>query len=243
MDVSATDIPEARQAPAEQPLARMRIWFAAFIAWMALLAGAAAMSFSYYEAGRTWAAGAWALALMCFYLSLCNALLPLPTGWIVMLAATDQVAPYAPPWQRVALVALCGGAATAMANLNEYHILSHRLGARLRDKLRGSRVYQWSIRWFDLAPFQTLMLIAFLPIPVDVVRWLAILRRYPRGWYALAYFCGRTPRYALFAAVAAAAKLNWWQILLVQAGIILLAFLTRWLTWRKNSPKAGRAEA
>ena len=216
----------------------MRAWFAAFIGWMVLLTLVALLSFQQYEAGTVWAAGVWILALMCFYLSLCNALLPLPTAWIVMLGATDQVADYADPWLRVLCVVVCGSIATVMANLNEYHLLSHRAGAELRAWARRSAAYRWAIRWFDVAPFHALMLVAFVPLPVDVVRWLAILRRYPRWRFATAYFVGRAARYLLLAGAAVLCQLTWWQILLIQAGILLLAALSR-LFWRGRSATAS----
>ena len=222
----------------ETPLPQMRLWFAGLLLWLALLTASARLAFGWYEAGATWAGGVWILALMCFYLTLCNALLPLPTGWIVMLAATNQVADYAEPWSRVLLVAVLGGLATTMANLNEYHILSHPRGARFRDRLRRSTPYQWAIRWFRMAPFQTLLLVAFIPIPVDVVRWLAILQRYCRVRFAAAYFVGRSVRYMLFAGIAVMWRLNWWQILLVQLGVLLIALLSR-LVWR---PSAARSD-
>ncbi|MBN2445858.1 MAG: hypothetical protein JXO22_03990 [Phycisphaerae bacterium] len=227
----SAEIPETEAATptiaGEAPLSHMRLWFLIFVTWAMALTLIAHLSIAQYEAGNTAAAGAWILALMCFYLSLCNTMCPLPTMWIVMLAATDSVADYAPPWQRVLLTAACGAVATAMANLNEYHVLSHRSGARLRQRLRDTRTYQWAVRWFNSAPFAALTLVAFVPIPIDVVRWLAILRRYSRHRFAAAYVLGRGVRYLLFAGVAVAAGLNWWQILLVQVGIIVAGLLGR----------------
>lgn len=214
----------------ERPLPHMRLWFAFYLVWAGTLTWIAAAAFARYEDGAAWAALPWGLALMCFYLSLCNALAPLPTGWIVMLVASDELAPGVSPVIRIGLVAILGGLATAIANLNEYHILSHRAGARLREKVRDTRAFRWAVRWFDRAPFGALTAIAFVPIPVDVIRWLAILRQYSRIRFALAYIVGRSARYVFLAVIAVSFHLNWWQILLVQLGIIALSALGR-LVW------------
>ena len=63
----------------------------------------------------------------------------------------------------------------------------------------------------------------FLPLPVDVVRWLAILYRYRRVRYFVAYVVGRFPRYLIWSLSAVWLDLNWWQILAVQAVLVAAA--------------------
>jgi len=230
-----TDLAAEVAAAGETPLPGMRLWFAIFVLWAIVLTLTARAAFAQYEQGSAVAAGVWVLALMCFYLSLCNALLPLPTAWIVMLAATNLVADYAPPWARVLLVAVLGGLATTVSNLNEYHILSHPVGRRLRDRVRNTRAYRWAIQWFNRAPFAALALMAFIPIPVDVIRWLAILRRYARPRFAAAYFIGRGGRYLIFATLSVIWQLSGMQILGVQVAIVLLAALGR-VAWQIARP-------
>lgn len=214
-----------------------RLWFAIFLAWMcgwtavALWAGGTAKG-SFHP-------GLWLLALMCFYLALCNSLLPLPTAWIVLLAAAPDFAPTQTAWLRVALVALLATLATVVANLNEYHLLAYLLRFRIGQRIRRARLYAAAVRWFDRAPFQLLTLIAFIPIPVDAVRWLAILRGYPRGRFALAYLCGRGPRYALFAGGSVLLQLTTRQIALLQLALIAAAVLGRllWFVLRRRGAR------
>ena len=200
----------------------LRIWFVAYLLWLSGLFVAALLTFSRYNAGDQGALAPWLLALGAFYISLCNTLIPLPTAWIVMLLASDSVGLFESAWLRVAVVAVLGSTATMMANLNEYHVLGYFARARLGERLRRSRVYQWAIGWFDVSPFQTLMLVAFVPIPVDFVRWLAILRRYSRARFALANGLGRLPRYALLAGVSVVLRLDTWEIVLIQVAIVAL---------------------
>lgn len=199
----------------------LRLWFVGFVGWMVALAVAAQFGFAAFEEGSAAGQGVWMLALLAFYLSLCNALLPLPTGWIVLFAATESGLPGVPPALRLLLVTVVGGLATTLANLNEYHVLNHRAGARLRARVRATPLYRWAVGWFDARPFQALLLVAFIPIPVDVIRWLAILRRYSRVRFAVAYFVGRGARYALFAGLSIGFAFGAWEILLVQVVILI----------------------
>jgi membrane protein YqaA with SNARE-associated domain len=217
----------------------LRLWFGAFLVWMVGLFAIALLMFGRYEAGDTAALGLWILALTGFYVSLCNSLLPLPTAWIILLAASDDVRLFDSAALRIAAVAVLGGTATMIANLNEYHLLRYLFRARLGARLRGTRAYRWAVRWFDAAPLQTLTLFAFLPIPVDVVRWLAILRGYSRLRFAIAYWLGRTPRYALLAGLAVAVHLGAWEIALIQVAIILL--LGARLIWTAHQRITGAA--
>jgi membrane protein YqaA with SNARE-associated domain len=223
---------------------RLRLWFAVFLGWMAGLFAFALMTFGRYEAGDTAALGLWILALTAFYVSLCNSLLPLPTAWIILLAASDEVLLFDSALLRVVVVTVLGATATMMANLNEYHILGCLFRARLGARLRRTRAYRWAVRWFDVAPLQTLTLFAFLPIPVDVVRWLAILRGYSRLRFALAYWLGRAPRYALLAGLSVAVHLGTWEIVLIQVGIILaLGARLIWTAFRRTTGPARREPA
>ncbi|MBU0638149.1 MAG: hypothetical protein KKB50_04730 [Planctomycetes bacterium] len=231
----------------EWPLPKARLWFVFFTAWMTALAVVAQATFMQYEAGDLLAMRVWLLALMCFYLSLCNVLLPLPTAWIVLLAASEELMVFDAAWLRVAGVAVLGAVATAVANLNEYHVLAYLFKFGLGRRVRRTRVYRWAVHWFELSPFRTLVLMAFLPIPIDAVRWLAVLRRYSRVRYGLAYLIGRTPRYALLAGLSVAAQLTTWQIIIIQVAIVLiLAARLSWsalLSLRKGSGEArGAAE-
>ena len=211
----------------ERPLPGLRAWFIIYLVWMSGLAAVALLTFGRHDPGPGGALGVGLLALMCFYLSLCNVFVPLPTAWIILFAASPELGLLESDWQRVVVVAVLGATATAVANLNEYHVLAFLLRYGLDRRIRATRVYRWAIRWFDVAPFHTLLLIGFVPIPIDAIRWLAILRRYSRVMFAWAYFIGRGLRYLLLAWFAVLAQLSAWQIMVVQVLIVVVALATR----------------
>ena len=215
-ELDTTALDRAAAPAAERPLPGLRAWFAAVVLWMVGLAVLALLMFQGYEQGDARAMGVWLLALMCFYLSLCNVFVPLPSAWIILLVASPGVGLFESAWLRVVAVAGVATVATVVANLNEYHVLAFLFRSGLGRRIRGMRVYQWAVRWFDVAPFQTLTLIGFVPIPIDAVRWLAVLRHYSRVRFAAAWF-------------SVLMQLEAWEILAIQAAILVLALSSRLL--------------
>ena len=243
MDVSLTDasstaglarstavVSGAPQPARERPVAGTRAWFIFFVVWMAGWTGLALFAFKGSAGGDEFALRIWLAALLCFYLSLCNSFVPLPTAWIILLAASSDFALVQTGWLRVVSVAGLATLATVVANLTEYHLLSYLLHFGLGRRVRRTKVYGWSVRWFDRAPFQLLTLIALVPVPIDAVRWLAVLRGYSRPRFAAAYAVGRGGRYLLFAWCAVLLKLGALEILIIQVGLIGVALGAR-LIW------------
>lgn len=129
--------------------------------------------------------------LDCFlYLSVATTFTPLPSPPPIVYAATQ-----AP----VFLVAMVAAAGTTVAYLLEYVVLGRVLAHQSLTRVQSNRTFQWLASTFDRLPFVALSVAAFLPLPVDGVRIMAIARGYDRRRYALAAFIGRLPRYALLA--------------------------------------------
>jgi membrane protein YqaA with SNARE-associated domain len=129
--------------------------------------------------------------LDCFlYLSVATTFTPLPALPPIVHAATQ-----AP----VFLVAAVAAAGTAVAYLLEYSMLGRIMAHKRFERVQRTPLFLRLAAAFDRLPFVALIVAAFLPLPVDGVRLMAIARRYDRRRYALAAFLGRLPRYALMA--------------------------------------------
>lgn len=98
-------------------------------------------------------------------------------------------------------VAAVGAAGTCIANLNDYAILGWLFRHHRVKKVRDIRTYKRLLTFFDRYAFLTLSVAAFLPIPIDVIRMLAISRAYTYWKYIMATFVGRFPRYLILAYV------------------------------------------
>jgi membrane protein YqaA with SNARE-associated domain len=224
---------------------RLRRWFVAFICWMALLTLSAQWASTRVDTANATTHSLWLLSVGLFYLSLCCLFFPAPTAWIVMLLASNELGiELGSPTLRIVVVAGCCAVATGVANLNEYHIITFLLRYGRVGRVRNTRVYRWAARWFGISPFAVVALFGFLPLPVDVIRWLAIIYRYKRTRYFAAYVTGRFPRYLIWASSAVWLDLDWWQILTFQAVLVLIAaaLVFRSLWRRRRAARADSAE-
>lgn len=178
------------------------------------------------------------LPLIFVYFSLATTFLPLPTAPLIMLAAGPdiQINPL--------LLALVCTAGTGLANLHDYYLLSFLYRYKRVQQIRNTRLYEKAAAWFDRAPFITLSAASFLPIPIDLVRLLAISQRYPRVRFALASVLGRFPRYLIIALVTDRFDLGLQWVLAALAVTVLLGLgrvlpqMVRKLSTRKEGSEA-----
>ncbi len=217
----------------------LRRWFVFFIVYMTVLAVVALVSLVSpgAEAGQL-PKHIWLLALYLFYMSLCCTFFPAPTAWIVLLMASPMIGldyfstanAYLNAIAIIVVVAAVGALGTAVANLNEYYVFTFILRFGRAHKLRHTRLYKSAAHWFEVSPFVLMTVVSFLPVPVDVIRWLAITHRYRRDYFFAASFVGRFLRYALLAATATCLQISWYGIAFIQLTlltIILLRYLPR----------------
>lgn len=173
--------------PAESRAISWKKWIGAFFVFV--LANAALLLVSRETPGL---ARLEVLVLYLLYMSVAFTFLPLPTAWIVLWAARE-VEPLS--------VAVIGTVGTCIANLHDYYIIHYLFRVEKIRRAKNTRFYRKSVEWFAKAPFATLTAASFLPIPIDVIRILAVSADYSRTRYALATAAGRLPRYLLLAFV------------------------------------------
>lgn len=226
----------------------LRYWFLGFVLFLAVLTGIARMGLADTARGVEEVSGyLWPWALYLFYMSLCCTFFPAPTTWLVLLMASPILSVFPQSFQAnrlyaletVLIVAAIGALGTTLANLNEYHIFTFLLRFGKTKKFQNTRFYQKACRWFTLSPFTLMTLMSFLPIPVDVVRWLAISNRYRRDHYAYASFLGRFLRYSFIAAAATTLQIGGWGIIAVQGaliGLVLLRYVPKLLAASRSEP-------
>lgn len=221
--------PPSESASAEPRPINLRAWFVVFLLWMGGLTLGAKWGLNVGAGGAPLGLATWLLCLYAFYLSLCCVFFPLPTSGAVLLMASDvaaaEVGIHGFGWARLLVVATVGAFATGMANLNEYHLFTYLLRIRRLGAVRETRLYRAAARWFETNPFLVIFAFSFIPIPVDVIRWLAIIDRYPRVRFFLAYFLGRWIRYALWCLTAMALALRPWHIIAIQALLVVAALM------------------
>lgn len=233
-DLPTRDIDAAADLAAHDGISVSR-WFLAYGLGLAAAGVALAMmlrgqrwswTWSPAQIGRQLAEMSPEVKLMVFgvYVSLCCTFLPMPTNAIVAAVATREAAVTGELWTTVLAVALVGAAASTVANLNDYHLFTLALRHRHVKRVRNTRLYNVSARWFSRSPFAILVIFNIIPIPVDVIRMLAVTYRYPRRPFAAANFTGRFVRYSVIAFVTFHWNLGWIAvaILLGLAAVLVL---------------------
>lgn len=140
------------------------------------------------------------------------------------------------------LVAVLGAIGTCLANLNDYYLITYFSHWQWVKKFRKNRLWSLMVWLFNLQPFLTLSLAAFVPIPIDFVRFLAITNKYNRFLYSLAYFAGRFPRYFMIAYLGyyyqpSNRMILYFLLVLVFMGIVKYVVTRYKKNSNRNSPK------
>jgi len=122
-----------------------------------------------------------------------------------------------------------------------YHLYSKLLHLEAFRVVRQSRAVSRVVRWFDRAPFFTVWLCSWSPLPYWTVRILGPLSHYPVRRYLAATFLGRFPRLWFFAALG-----TWWDVdlsilALVSVGSIAVALVL--FGWRRMRVSRSRDAA
>lgn len=119
----------------------------------------------------------------------CN-LVPLPTFPIVLYVSHDYA---------IWMLVFFGSIGASISALIEYYVIDFLMRFDRIAKLKQNGKYQKYAGYFDRFSFRSLMLASLIPLPLDVIRILAITRRYSMWRYLLATFIGRIPRIFIFA--------------------------------------------
>lgn len=105
------------------------------------------------------------------------------------------------------LIAVIGVAGTLYVEFLNYHLYNRMLQLAALRRLQRGRLMSLIVRWFNVAPFFTVWLCSWSPLPYWVVRLLAPMAGYPVVRYLFATFLGRFPRLWFFAALGV-----WWGV-------------------------------
>jgi membrane protein YqaA with SNARE-associated domain len=150
------------------------------------------------------------MLVLLAYLSLCCTFVPLPTGWIAAAFAAREAGTASDAVTAALLVGSVGAVASMIANLHDYHLMTWLLRRRGVARVRNTRLYNASARWFSRSPFAILVVFNIVLIPVDVIRMLATTYRYGRMRFAASNFIGRFIRYGVIAYVTYECNLGKW---------------------------------
>ncbi len=163
------------------------------------------------------------------YMSVACQFFPIPT--IPAIAFTAKAYP-------PVLVALVGALGTVIAYVIDYAILGWLFRHHRVKKVRDIHLYRTLLKFYDKYAFLTVAAAAFLPIPIDVVRMLAISRAYTYWKYLVAAFVGRFPRYLILAYVGKELSVKWILIIFVVTSLPTIVKFLSDIIKKRRKPAA-----
>lgn len=103
-------------------------------------------------------------------------------------------------------VAVVATAGTLYIEYLNYHLFDRVLRMSALERMRKSQTVEWVLKWFKKAPFFTVWVSSWSPIPYWPVRIISPLAGYSVRRHLSATFLGRFPRLWFFAALGV-----WWN--------------------------------
>lgn len=136
------------------------------------------------------------------------------------------------------LVALAGMAGILVCETINYTLFETIVDLNFFDKILKNVFVSKLINLFNKAPFWTMLIVAFTPIPIYPFRFLVVMARFPLFKYLLALFLGRLPRLYLIALFGHVVDLPWYAYLV----IFLVSTLLMYFPLLKLIPKKRKKE-
>lgn len=177
-----------------------------------------------------------------------------PLVWFGLLAvpANSVVAPLLPAsfelliletskYASVAGITLVGTGIFVLMEYLNWHIYQWALSHARLEALRRDRRLQRTLRYFERAPFVTVMVFPFTLLPFWAVRALAVLQGYSLHRFLLATALGRAPRIAAYAWLGAAFKVPTRLLLSAVVALGLVAVAMK-LSQRRARAHGTRAQ-
>lgn len=141
------------------------------------------------------------------------------------------------------LVAWLGIVGTLYIEFLNYHLYAKVLHLQTFAPAVNSRVVRATVALFRRAPFFTVWLCSWSPLPYWAVRIVGPLVGYPVRKYLLATFLGRFPRLWFFAALGLYWDIGSGALAAISVGSIALAALVWWLKSRKRGAESAATPA
>jgi ribonucleoside-triphosphate reductase len=139
----------------------------------------------------------------------------------------------------VAIVALGG---TLLAGWVDYHFFTPLLQLQFAAAYKKTKSYDRAVRWFNIAPFWSVVIFALTPLPFYLVKFMVFSTGYSMPRFMAGIAVGRLPRFYLLALLGHFLKIPAWMIIVLFGGIfaVYLYWIVRaWFKARKTRPVSG----
>ncbi len=124
-----------------------------------------------------------------------------PSEFLIATVPHEPVLLYFGKFYHPLTVALVAIPSTALTEMLNYSAFKYITDLKILTQLWKKRAVQKTVQFFNKAPFLTLWVVGFTPIPFYPMRFLVVLAKYPMTRYIAAIFLSRFPRFVIFAYV------------------------------------------
>lgn len=144
-----------------------------------------------------------------------------PSEFLIATVPHEPVLLYFGKFYHPLTVALVAIPSTLLTETLNYSVFKYITDLKIFARLKGKKIVQKTIRFFNKAPFWTLWVAGITPIPFYPLRFLVVIARYPMYKYIVAVFFSRFPRFVILAYIGY--KIQIPDYLLVALFVILIA--------------------
>ncbi len=123
----------------------------------------------------------------------------IPGNFLIDIIPYDPAVIFFARFHEPLIIAFVGVAGILTSEIINYTCFEYIVDRKFFDKILKHKFIVKLTRLFNKAPFWTILIVAFTPVPIYPFRFLVVMARFPLLKYLLALFAGRLPRLYLIA--------------------------------------------
>ncbi len=143
-----------------------------------------------------------------------------PSEFLIGLIPHEPILLYYGKYYSPLTVALVSVIGTVIAEAMNYSVFNYVSDTKLFEKMKQKKTVMKTIELFNKAPFTTILVAGFTPLPFFPVRFLVVIGNYSIFKYLLGVFVSRAPRFYLLAMIGYTFKIP--GIALIALFIVLI---------------------
>ena len=162
----------------------------------------------------------------------------IPGNFLIDVIPYDPAVIFFARFHAPLIIAFVGVAGILVSEAINYTCFEYIVDGKFFEKILKHRFIIKLTQLFNKAPFWTMLIVAFTPIPIYPFRFLVVMARFPLLKYLIALLIGRLPRLYLIALFGHFVVLPGWAYLLIF--IVLSIFM--YIPLVKLIPKKQKKE-
>ena len=149
----------------------------------------------------------------------------IPGNFLIDVVPYDPAVIFFARFHEPLFIAFVGVAGILASEVINYTCFEYIVDRKFFDKILKHKFIVKLTRLFNKAPFWTMLIVAFTPIPIYPFRFLVVMARFPLLKYLLALFVGRLPRLYLIALFGHRVVLPGWAYLFIFIVLSLIMYI------------------